>query len=242
MKNKYKLYRGDCLEIMDELIKKNIKIDMILTDLPYSSTKNKWDLMIPFEPMWERINKLIKDNGAIILFGDGLFTSKLMLSNEKMWRYNLIWDKQRGCDFLNANRKPMKSHEDILVFYKKLPTYNKQYWYSIPYKPKRNYTLSDNYGKRETAISESLDGKRNPLTILSFPKDGIKLHPTQKPIALLEYLIKTYSNEEDIVLDFTMGVGSTGVACLNTNRKFIGIELDENYFNVAKERIDKIGL
>lgn len=183
--------------------------------------------------------RVIKDNGAIVLFGDGMFTANLMLSNHKMWRYNLIWNKQRGCDFLNANVKPLKSHEDICVFYKHKPTYNKQYWYSKPYKRTKNGSLSDNYGGRKPAYTESEDGKRNPLSILSFPRDGKRIHPTQKPVDLLEYLIKTYTNEGETVLDNCMGSGSTGVACINTNRNFIGYELDEKYFEIAKERLNE---
>ena len=174
-----------------------------------------------------------------MLFGDGMFTANLMLSNPKMWRYNLIWDKQRGCDFLNANVKPLKSHEDICVFYKHKPTYNKQYWYSNPYKRTKNGSLSNNYGDRKSAYSESTDGRRNPLSILSFPRDGNRIHPTQKPIALLEYLIKTYTNEGETVLDNCMGSGSTGVACINTNRNFIGYELDEKYFEIAEKRLNE---
>ena len=150
-----------------------------------------------------------------------------------------MWDKQRGCDFLNANVKPLKSHEDIAVFYKKKPTYNKQYWYSKPYTLTKNGSLSDNYGDRKQAWSESADGRRNPLTILSFARDGDRKHPTQKPVALLEYLIKTYTNDGDTVLDNCMGSGSTGDACVNTNRNFIGMELDEGYFNIAKNRIEE---
>jgi site-specific DNA-methyltransferase (adenine-specific) len=184
-------------------------------------------------------SRIIKDNGAIVLFGDGCFTAQLILSNLKMWRYNLIWDKQRGCDFLNANVKPLKSHEDIIVFYKKKPAYNKQLWYSKPYKKTKNGNLSSNYGERKSAWTESLDGARNPLSILSFGRDSSKLHPTQKPVALLEYLIRTYTNEGELVLDNCMGSGSTGVACINTNRNFIGMELDDKYFSIAKERIEK---
>lgn len=183
--------------------------------------------------------RIIKDNGAIILFSDGMFTANLMLSNPKYWRYNLIWDKQRGCDFLNANVKPLKSHEDICVFYKHKPTYNKQYWYSNPYKRTKNGSLSNNYGDRKSAYSESTDGRRNPLSILSFPRDGNRIHPTQKPIALLEYLIKTYTNEGETVLDNCMGSGSTGVACINTNRNFIGYELDAKYFEIAEKRLNE---
>lgn len=191
---------------------------------------------MPYGGGYERI---IKDNGAIVLFGDGMFSAKLMMSNPKLWRYNLVWDKQRGCDFLNANVKPLKSHEDILVFYKHKPIYNKQYWYSTPYKKTKNGSLSDNYGDRGVAYTESADGKRNPLSILSFPRDGKRLHPTQKPIALCEWLIKTYTNENDVVLDNCMGSGSVGVACINTNRNFIGYEIDEKYFEIAEKRLNE---
>lgn len=228
--------QGDCLELMKQI--PDGSIDMILCDLPYGTTKNKWDNVIPFEPLWKQYERVIKDNGAIILFCDGLFTANLIRSNVKMWRYNLIWDKQRGCDFLNANVKPLKSHEDIAVFYKKKPTYNKQFWYSTPYKRTKNGSLSDNYGDRKDAWSESKDGKRNPLTILSFPRDGDRQHPTQKPIAMLEYLIRTYTNEGEIVLDNCMGSGSTCVAAVNTNRHYIGFELDEKYYSIACERLD----
>lgn len=228
--------QGDCLELMKEI--PSGSIDMILCDLPYGTTKNKWDCIIPFQKLWENYERIIKQNGAIVLFCDGMFTANLIKSNTKNWRYNLVWDKQRGCDFLNANVKPLKSHEDIAVFYKKKPTYNKQYWYSKPYKKQKNGSLSDNYGKRKEAWTESEDGKRNPLSILSYPRDGSREHPTQKPVALLEYLIKTYTNEGDIVLDNCMGSGSTCVACINTNRHYIGFELDEKYFEIAKTRIE----
>ena len=215
-------------------------VDMILCDLPYGSTKNKWDNILPFDDLWSNYQRIIKEHGAIVLFADGMFTANLMLSAPPhWWRYNLVWDKQRGCDFLNANVKPLKSHEDICVFYQKKPTYNKQYWYSSPYKLTRNGSLSDNYGDRHAAYSESVNGERNPLSILSFPRDGIRYHPTQKPVALLEWLIRTYTNEGDTVLDNCMGSGSTGVACLNTNRNFIGIESDERYYNIAKERLSE---
>lgn len=232
-----KLLQGDCLELMKKI--PNESIDMVLCDLPYGTTKNKWDIIIPFEALWEEYNRVIKKNGVIALFCDGLFMSELMQSNKKMWRYNLVWNKQRGSDFLNANVKPLKSHEEIAIFYKNKPIYNKQLWYSAPYKRTKNGSLSDNYGDRKAAYTESLDGARNPLSILNYPKDGNRLHPTQKPVALLEYLIKTYTNENNLVLDNCMGSGTTGVACVNTNRNFIGMELDENYFNIAKERIEK---
>lgn len=183
--------------------------------------------------------RVIKDNGVIALFCDGLFMAELMLSNKKMWRYNWIWNKQRGSDFLNANVKPLKCHEEIAIFYKKKPIFNKQLWYSNKYKKTKNGSLSSNYGERKSVYTESLDGARNPLTIINFNRDSSRLHPTQKPVALLEYLIKTYTKENEIVLDNCMGSGSTGVACINTNRNFIGIELNEEYFKIAKERIDK---
>lgn len=231
------LKQGDCLELMKEI--PDGSVDMILCDLPYGTTKNKWDTAIPLDLLWNQYKRIIKENGAIILFCDGLFTANLIQSNVKMWRYNLIWDKQRGCDFLNANVKPLKSHEDIAVFYKKKPTYNKQAWYSKPYKRQKNGSLSDNYGKRKEAWSESKNGARNPLSILSYPRDGRRLHPTQKPVALLEYLVKTYTNEGETVLDNCMGSGSTGVACVNTGRNFIGYELNEKYFEIAKQRMNK---
>lgn len=215
-------------------------IDFILCDLPYGSTRNKWDSIISFDNLWKQYSRIIKDNGCIALFCDGLFMADLMKSNIKMWRYNLIWDKQRGCDFLNANVKPLKSHEEIAIFYKKKPTYNKQLWYSTPYKKTKNGSLSTNYGDRGVAFTESLDGARNPLSILSYARDGNRFHPTQKPIALLEYLIRTYTNEGDLVLDNCMGSGSTGVACMNTKRRFIGIEIEQKYFDIAKKRIESI--
>ena len=231
------LRHGDCLEIM-----KNIpdgSVDMILCDLPYGTTACKWDSIIPFEELWKGYCRIIKDDGAIILFGSEPFTSILICSQISLFRYDLIWDKQKGCDFLNANRKPLKSHENILVFYKKSPTYNKQYWYSTPYKKiNGNKKQSSVYHDSHDVDTESTDGKRNPLSILSFPRDGNHVHPTQKPVALLEYLIKTYTNEGETVLDNCMGSGSTGVACVNTNRRFIGIELDDKYFEIAKQRID----
>ena len=212
---------------------------MVLCDLPYGVTKNKWDSVLPIGELFEHYRRVAKPNAAIVLFADGMFTANLMLNAPPgWWRYNLIWDKQRGCDFLNANVKPLKSHEDICVFYRRKPTYNKQYWYSSPYKPIPNGSLSDNYGSRKTAWSESPNGERNPLSILSFARDGKRYHPTQKPVALLEYLIRTYTNEGDTVLDNCMGSGSTGVACKNTNRNFIGIENNYEYFVIAEERIN----
>ena len=237
--SKIDLKQGDCLELMKNIPDKSV--DMILCDLPYEITKNKWDKIIPFDLLWEQYNRCIKDNGAIVLFGNQPFTSHLILSNEKYFRYSMVWNKNKFSDFLNAKRKPMKVNEDIIVFYKKQPTYNPQYTYSTPYKRWNTQEAVDkqtNYGKHKSNISQS-DGKRLPLTILNFNRVERPLHPTQKPVELLEYLIKTYTNENEIVLDNCMGSGSTGVACINTNRNFIGIELDETYFNIAKERIEE---
>ena len=214
-------------------------VDFIFTDLPYGTTKNKWYTIIPFDLLWDAYKRIIKPNGAICLFCDGMFTAHLLTSNPGMWRYNLVWDKQRGCDFLNANVKPLKCHEDIAVFYKKKPVYNKQPWYSTPYKRTKNGSLSENYGDRKEAWSESSDGARNPLTILSFARDSSREHPTQKPVALLEWLIKTYTNRGGLVLDNCMGSGSTCIAAVNTDRHYIGFEIEQKYFDIACQRLDQ---
>lgn len=237
---KYKLYQGDCLKVMDKLIEEGVKVDMILTDPPYGTTACKWDSIIPLDEMWGKLNKLIKPNGAIVLFAQTPFDKVLGVSNLEMLRYEWIWEKEQGTGGLNANKMPLKKHENILIFYKKLPTYNPQFTHGAPYKIKRDYNDSAVYGRtgtRDGYISKN-DGKRYPVSIIKFNRDTKKrYHPTQKPVALLEYLIKTYTNDNELVLDFTMGSGSTGVACLNTNRKFIGIELNDEYFNTAKERM-----
>lgn len=212
-------------------------VDMVLCDLPYGTTRNKWDTVIPLAPLWEQYKRIVKENGAIVLFCDGLFMAPLMESQRSFWRYNLIWDKQRGCDFLNANRKPMKFHEEIAVFYKKAPTYNPQYWYSTPYKTAKNGPPSSNYGSRGSAASESIDGRRNPLSILAFARDGNRMHPTQKPVSLCSYLIRTYTNSGDTVLNNCMGSGTTGVSCVETGLDFIGIEKDPKIFAQARCRI-----
>ena len=232
----FTLYNDDCFNVFDKL---NTKIDMVLCDLPYGTTKNSWDIILPFDKMWSCINSVCKDTTAILLFGNQPFTSHLILSNEKQFRYSLVWEKNKFSDFLNAKRKPMKTNEDICVFYKKQPTYNPQYSYGEPYKRWNTQEAVDkqsNYGSHKQNISQS-DGKRLPTTVLHFNRIERPQHPTQKPVDMLEYLIKMYSNEGDIILDFTMGSGSTGVACGRTNRNFIGIEKDENYFQIAEERI-----
>lgn len=239
------LHNGDCLELMKDISDKSI--DMILCDLPYGVTaKNKWDSVIPYQPLWEQYNRIIKDNGAIVLFGQDKFTAETMLSNKKLHRYNLIWKKVLPSGFLNANRMPLREHEDIMVFYKKLPTYNPQ---KIKGKPchtkgkvvgKMNDAQLNNNNYRDFKCVETEGDMKFPTSILEFskPHPSISVHPTQKPVELLEWLIKTYTNEGETVLDNCMGSGSTGVACVNTNRKFIGIELDTSYYEIAKQRVD----
>lgn len=230
---------GDCMTEMPKLLKDK-SVDLILCDLPYGMTKNQWDVVIPFDALWKEYNRVIKDNGAIVLFGSQPFTSLLITSNTRMFRYCLVWEKNKFSDFLNAKRKPMKTNEDIAVFYKKQPTYNPQYWYSTPYKRWNTQEAVDkqsNYGSHKENVAESADGKRLPTTVLKFNRVERPSHPTEKPVDLLEWLIKTYSDEGDLVMDSCMGVGSTGVACMKTKRRFIGIELEQKYFDIAQERL-----
>ena len=238
-KEKICLVNGDCLDVMRSI--ENKSIDLILCDLPYGVTKNKWDIIIPFERLWEHYNRIIKDNGAIILFGSQPFTTMLISSNMKYFRYCLVWEKNKFSDFLNAKRKPMKTNEDICLFYKKQPTYNIQYWYSTPYERWNTQQAVDkqsNYGSHKENVAKS-DGKRLPTTVLKFNRVERPAHPTQKPVDLLEWLIKSYTNEGETVLDNCMGVGSTGIASKKKNRNFTGIELNETYYNQAVDFIQK---
>ena len=324
------LYKGDCLDVMDRLIEQGIKVNAIITDPPYGTTACAWDIVIPFDKLWEQCNRLLKDNGSIVFTASQPFTSILLTSNLKWFSHEWIWEKEAGSNFLLANKQPMKIHESILVFnrpinevkndfskysdirdyfqeerkktklsYKEINekcfgsasngggmasnilTSYKKGW-SFPSKEKyealqkigicerpyddlkreylkafeieRTYNpiktngkpyvikqggVSDVYGNKENNITTENNGDRFPTSILKFKRDKEKLHSTQKPVSLMEYLIKTYTNENETVLDFTMGSGTTGVACVNTNRKFIGIELDDNYFEIAKNRIEK---
>lgn len=235
---KVTLINGDCLVEMKKI--EDNSIDMILCDLPYGVTKNKWDEVIPFEQLWEQYNRIIKLNGAVVLFGSQPFTTMLISSNRKYFRYCLVWEKNKFSDFLNAKRKPMKTNEDICLFYKRQPTYNPQYWYSTPYKRWNTQKAVDkqtNYGSHKKNVAKS-DGRRLPTTVLKFNRVERPAHPTQKPVDLLEWLIKTYTNEGENVLDNCMGVGSTGIAAKKNNRNFIGIELDKTYFNKAVEFIE----
>ena len=238
----HKLYNGDCLEIMNKLIEEGIKVDMILTDLPYGTTNCKWDNVILFDKMWDVINKLIKPNGAICLFGNEPFTSRLVCSNLKGFKYRWDWNKKIPSGMSYAKYRPMQQTEDICVF-----TKNGEKTIYNPQMTKRENPIRSGGTKHsETAPIKYKDKDfkrtyeyKNPTTLIEFDKIRRgSVHPTQKPTDLLEYLIKTYTNENELILDFTMGSGSTGVACMNTNRQFIGIEKDKKYFNIAKKRIE----
>ena len=240
------LYNGDCLEVMDNLIQQGIKVDAIITDIPYGTTRCKWDSVIPFEEMWKRIKEIRKPTTPIVLFGSEPFSSSLRLSNIKEYKYDWKWEKTQATGFFNAKKQPMRCIEDICVFYQKQCLYNPQK--TEGHKPVNSYTKylstvnkTEVYGKCTKELSGGGNTDRFPRQLLTYSSDKqtCYLHPTQKPLELMEYLVKTYSNEGDLVLDFTMGSGTTGVACKNLNRNFIGIELDENYFNIAKERIEK---
>ena len=281
-----KLYNGDCLEIMKEIPSKSI--DMILCDLPYQVTKNKWDIIIPMndyviiddealekdkfylqqfmkgltkkeidkiwkenkqEGLWSHYNRVVKDNGAILLFGQDIFSAQLINSNLKMYKYKWFWKKDRPSGFLNAKKMPLKDVEEILVFYKKCPVYNPQFWEGIPLhgmgtKYKEGNLGNNNYGKFASHTNPSAnregDTKKYPRQVLEFKRPHPPIFPTQKPVDLCEYLIKTYTNEGDLVLDNCMGSGSTGIACKKLNRKFIGIELNSETFNLAKDRIEGV--
>lgn len=239
-----KLYNGDCLEVMKVIPDKSI--DAIICDLPYGTTQNKSDIILPFDKLWAQYERIIKDNGAIVLFGQGLFFVDLINSNRKLFRYDLVWDKQLISGFLNANRMPLRVHENIAVFYKQLPIYNPQYTEGKPLHSKGNSYLNkecknENYGKFEmTDDSRAGSTQKHPKSIISFqkPHPSKAQHRTEKSIEMLEWLIKTYTNEGDTVLDNTMGSGTTGVAAVNLNRSFIGIEKDEAYFKIAEQRIN----
>ena len=247
------LIQGDCLEVMQDLIDDGVKVDLVLTDPPYGTTACKWDNVIPFDKMWECLDGITNETSPILLFGTQPFMSELIHSNIKNFKFNFIWDKHSVSNPFLSKKMPMKVHEEIAVFYKKQPTYNPQ---RVPQRwggdqtrvsdadKKWHIHHSDVFGGKTPRSRYYVDdGTRLPQTIISqFPcqmeecVNNKRFHPTQKPVKLLEWLIKNYTNEDDLVLDFTMGSGSTGVACLETNRNFIGIELDEKYYNIAKER------
>lgn len=237
------LMSGDCLQKMLEI--PDNSVDAIICDPPYGTTGCKWDSVIPLDEMWKQLKRVAKPNAAIVLFSAQPFTSVLVCSNLEMFKYDWCWRKPKGTGHLNAKKQPMRDKEDIVVFYKKQSNYFPQMTDGKPYKNKAgkdhesNSSMSELYGQYTNFRNENT-GFRYPKQVIDF---GVvergTVHPTQKPVALMEYLVKTYTNERETVLDFTMGSGTTGVACVNTSREFIGIERDENYFNIAVERINK---
>ena len=249
----YKLYNGDCLAVMDKLIEQGVKVDAIITDPPYGTTACKWDTVIPFDEMWNRLNKLIKPTGAIALFATEPFATKLRMSNLNNYRYDWYCIKTKPSLYQHAKNRPMRAVENACVFSKSKwghksqlkdnrMEYNPQGISSIGVKTvTKNFNAGGVVGERPNQIGKQYEAFTGfPTDVLEFKSITGKscLHPTQKPVDLLEYLIRTYTNENDLVLDFTMGSGSTGVACINTNRKFIGVEINEKYFNIAKDRIE----
>lgn len=232
-----------CADCMTELgTFPDHKVDMVLADPPYQETRNKWDVPLPMDELWKELHRVCKKNAVIALHSGGMFTAKLMTSNTKDWRYNLVWHKTTPTGFLNAKRMPLRAHEDICIFYRKTPvTYHPQKTYGNP--PVHSFTkhTSDgsNYGKTKTGISGGGNTERYPTSVLTFSTDKQRgaYHSTQKPVKLEEWLIKSYTDPGDVVLDFCMGSGSTGVAAMNTGRSFIGIELDEAYYQIAAKRI-----
>lgn len=242
------LWHGDCLELMKNI--EDNSVDMICADLPYDvlnkSNKNSyWDKMIPLDKLWEQYERVIKDNGAIILFGQGMFTAQLMMSNPKMWRYNLIYRKGGRCSgFLNAKIMPLREHEDIVVFYKSLPTYNPQ---MVKCEPNQRNHSRGRQEKEQTnrcygsfgKVDDNITDYKYPRSILDLKRPHPQIHPTEKPVALIEYLIKTYSNEGDLILDNTAGSMTTAIAAINTNRRCICIEKDDKYFEIGSERVRK---
>lgn len=238
------LFQGDCLELMKQI--PDGSVDLVLCDLPYGTTQNNWDSVIPFEPLWAQYWRVLKKNGAVVLTAAQPFTSALVMSQPKAFKYQWVWDKvNRPTGHLNAKKQPLRQTEDVLVFYRSQPIYNPQMTEGEPYVATGS-KKSGNYGAQKTTTT-TCDGKRYPRNLLVIPADERgtvgRIHPTQKPVALMEYLIKTYTNPGDTVLDNCMGSGTTGVACMNTGRKFIGMEQDAKYFEIAQKRIhDSIDL
>lgn len=236
---------GDCIKLMNDIEDKSI--DLILCDLPFQKTKNKWDKVIPFNKLWEQYNRIVKENGGIILFGQGSFYIDLVNSNRELFRYDLVWDKQLTTGFLNSNRQPLRKHEQIAVFYKKQPTYNPIFTKGQPLHGKGNKYKTSNIKNQNYGKFESLEDYRKgsiekyPTSIISIRKvhPSKTIHPTQKPIELMQYLVETYTNPGEYVLDNCMGSGTVGIACLNSRRNFIGIEKDKDYYNLASNRIYK---
>ena len=237
------LYNDDMFNILWRI--EDQSIDLLLTDFPYGTLnkRNEWDTIIDYSRFWKQVDRICKPNSAIISTASQPFTSKLISSNYRDFKYTLVWEKSKASGYLNAKKQPLKAHEDIVVFYKKQTTYNPQFTTGVPYDKGKAVRDTEAYGKQTKAVHvKDTEGKRYPRSVLYFKTaegEG-KLHPTQKPIALFEYLIRTYSNEGDTILDPCMGSGTTGVACNNTNRKFIGIERDSEYFNIAQDRLSSL--
>ena len=242
-----KIYNIDCLDGMNDI--PDGSVDAVICDPPYEvlnkgNANSQWDRLLPFDQLWKQYKRVVKPNGAIILFCQGMFTAKLMTSNPDMWRYNLIWDKQRSTGFLNANRMPLRCHEDIAVFYRELPTYNPQYVDGEPSHTRGNGEHSNDnkcYGDfRNTKETRKYDRRKYPKSIISIPKEwGNEVwHPTQKPVELIRWLVRTYTNECETVLDNCMGSGTTAIACIFENRNYIGFETNEEYWKKANERIE----
>lgn len=243
------LLHGDCLEHMKTI--PDGSVDLILNDPPYGSTSNKWDTIIPFEPMWEQLRRILKNNGTAVFTASQPFTTSLIMSNIEWFKYCLVWEKTRATGHVHAKNKPMKKHEDILIFSSGTTVHASQSVNRMTYNPQglekmKNIKIRKAGGESNTVMSVRpshrdvvQEYENYPTSIIKIASEGATIHPTQKPVALMEYLVKTYTNENETVLDFTMGSGTTGVACVNTNRNFIGIELDDVYYNLAKDRIEK---
>ena len=234
----YEIYNECCLERMKKI--PDASIDLVLVDLPYGTTQCKWDEIIPMEDLWREYSRITKDRSAMVFTASQPFTSVLISSNIKQFKYCWVWEKSKATGYLNAKKMPMRAHEDICVFYKKPPTYNPQMWQSTPYNKGKAHRPTDVYGSQVATLVKNDSGLRYPRTVQYFKtaeSEGKVLHPTQKPLALMEYLVKTYSNEADVVLDNAMGSGTTGIAAIKNNRRFIGIELEKKYFDIAKERL-----
>lgn len=227
---------GDCLEVLPTI--EDNSVDMLLADLPYGTTACKWDSVIPLDKLWEQYNRVCKKNAAMVFTAMQPFTTILAASNIENLRYEWIWEKPQGTNPMNVKIMPLKSHENILVFYREKPTYNPQMWYSTPYSGFSSDTakIGEVYGNAESKHRDNPEGSRYPKTVIKHKQEK-GYHPTQKPVGLMKYLIKTYTNEWDVVLDNTMGSGTTGVACVHTNREFIGIEKEEEYFKIAEKRL-----
>ena len=235
-----KVLQGDCIEVMKEL--PDNSIDMILCDLPYGTTQCKWDTIIPFESLWKEYRRVAKDNAAIVLTAAQPFTSVLVSSNLKEFKYTWVWEKSKATGYLNAKKMPMRAHEDVCVFYKKPPIYNPQMWKSTPYNKGSAHRPTEVYGKQKEVLVKNDTGLRYPRTVQYFKtaeSEGKVYHPTQKPISLFEYLIKTYSAEGDVILDSCLGAGTTALAAMSCNRNFVGIELDQEYVDISNQRIEE---